>query len=62
MMNKKDLQNRQKVLFQQLELMNLFEQEFLEQYGKRRYEERINEILDESLLIRKLLTEMEKPS
>ena len=57
-MKRKDLQNREKMLFKQLEVMNLLKEEFFEKLGKTGYEERINEILDEINLIKKLLREM----
>ena len=57
-MKRKDLQNREKMLFKQLEVMNLLKEEFFEKLGKTGYEERLNEILDEINLIKKLLREM----
>lgn len=46
------------MLFQQLRVIQLLKEEFLEKLGKVGYEERINDILDEINLIRKLLKEM----
>lgn len=57
-MRRKDLENREKMLFQQLRVIQLLKEEFLEKLGKVGYEERINDILDEINLIRKLLKEM----
>lgn len=57
-MRRKDLQKREKLLFKQLEVMNLLKEEFYDKLGKAGYEERINNILDEINLVRKLLREM----
>ena len=46
-MRKKDLVNRNKILFQQLELMYLLYDEFMEKLGNRGFQERVDEILDE---------------
>lgn len=46
-MTKRQLKNRLKVLFQQLELMNRYPESFLENIGKRGIENTIDDILDE---------------
>ncbi len=46
-MRKKDLINRNKILFQQLDVMYLLYDEFMEKLGPRGFQERVDEILDE---------------
>ena len=60
--SRKDLENRSKMLFKQLEVMNLLKEEFLEKLGKQGYEQRIDDILDDILQIKKLLREMDNNS
>lgn len=57
----KDLENRQRILFQQLELMEtILHGEYREKLGARGYQARVDEILDEIIRNRKLLEAMGK--
>ncbi len=58
-MNKKDLVNRNKILFQQLEVMYLLYDEFMEKLGNRGFQERVDEILDEYNLNNQLMKDLE---
>lgn len=53
-MTKKEIRQRQKVLKQQLILINLYTEEFLERLGKKGLEHYIDEILDEMNYLDKL--------
>ncbi len=46
-MRKKDLINRNKILFQQLDVMYLLYEEFMEKLGPKGFQERVDAILDE---------------
>lgn len=60
-MSRKDLLNRQKILYQQLQMMTLlFQEEFLEILGRKGYDERIDQILDELIFIKIALDELDK--
>ncbi len=54
-MRRIDLENRLTVLFQTLELMNLYESHFIDVHGVKGYKNKIDEILDEANSIRKEL-------
>ena len=57
----KDLENRQRILFQQLELMEtILHDEYMEKLGTRGYQARVDEILDEIIRNRKLLEALRK--
>lgn len=58
-MNKKDVENRQRILLQQLELMQLFQNELIRDFGRRVYQEKLNAILDEFIRNRKFLQSFE---
>jgi len=53
-MTKKEIEQRQKILNQQLTLINLYTDEFLERLGKKGLEHYIDEILDEMNYLDKL--------
>lgn len=53
-MTKREIELRQKLLRQQLTLINLYTREFLERLGKRGLEHYIDEILDEMNYLDKL--------
>jgi len=59
-MTEQDILKRISILFQQLELMNLYEEEFLGILGKRGYFNKINDILDEINGWKKVLNEKSK--
>jgi hypothetical protein len=59
-MSERDILNRISLLYQQLELINLYEEEFLEILGKEGYFKKINDILDEINHWRNTLKEMRK--
>lgn len=53
-MNEKQIDQRLKVLFDQLTLINLLEEEFRTKLGTKGYYETIDEILDEIIYWRKI--------
>ena len=57
-MTKKQLKNRLKILFQQLELMNLYPDNFQDNLGKRGIQNYIDDILDEINEISDLLEKL----
>ena len=58
-MRKKDLVNRNKILLQQLDVMHLLYDEFIEKLGHKCFQERVDEILDEYNLNNKLIKDLE---
>ncbi|TAK49256.1 MAG: hypothetical protein EPO28_00875 [Saprospiraceae bacterium] len=58
-MRKKDLVNRNKILLQQLDVMHLLYDEFIEKLGHKGFQERVDEILDEYNLNNKLIKDLE---
>ena len=58
-MSEKNLRNRLNILFQQLDLINLYPDEYLEKYGVKGGEENLNNILDEMIDIQNQLSEIE---
>ncbi len=58
-MDKKDIINRVKILYQQIHLMTIYKDEFIEKLGHKIYEEGINKRLDEINKWRKVLKEKE---
>ncbi len=46
-MRKKDYENRNRILLQQLQLMHQLYDEFIEKHGQRGFYERVDAILDE---------------
>ena len=59
-MTKKQLKNRLKILFQQLELMNIYPDNFQDKLGKRGIQNYIDDILDEINEINDLLDLMSR--
>lgn len=53
-MTSKEIKQRQKILEQQLTLINLYTKEFLDRLGKKGLEHYINEILDEMNYLKEL--------
>ena len=53
-MTSKEIKQRQKILEQQLTLINFYTEEFLERLGKKGLEHYINEILDEMNYLKEL--------
>ncbi len=53
-MTSKEIKQRQKILEQQLTLINLYTEEFLERLGRKGLEHYINEILDEMNYLKEL--------
>ncbi len=58
-MRKIDLVNRNKILLQQLDVMHLLYDEFMEKLGPRGFQERVDEILDEYNLNNELIAKFE---
>ncbi|MEM6320632.1 MAG: hypothetical protein AAF960_23385 [Bacteroidota bacterium] len=58
-MTKRDIELRQEVLKQQLTLINLYSDDFLERLGKKGLEHYIDEILDEMNYLDKQLKKYE---
>jgi len=54
-MSERDILNRISILYQQLELMSIYEEEFLKTLGKEAYFKKINDNLDEINHWRKML-------
>jgi hypothetical protein len=52
------LLQRREVLYRQIDVMTLFEEDFLDEMSKRELDYHIDKILDEIILIRKLLKEI----
>lgn len=58
MTEQEKLLQRREVLYRQIDVMTLFEEDFLEEMSKRELDYHIDKILDEIILIRKLLKEI----
>ena len=58
-MRKKDYENRNRMLLQQLELMKKLYDEFIEKLGHKGYHERVDAILDEYNLNKKQIKALE---
>lgn len=59
-MRKKDYENRNRILVQQLQLMRELYDEFVEKLGQKGYLERIDSILDEYNRNKQQIEELEK--
>ena len=59
-MTDKQIKQRVALLFRQLDVMDLLEDEFMEKLGKKGYDEKVNSILDEANFWRKELKKRAK--
>ena len=59
-MTRRDAYNRLRILYQQLEIMDAYPESFLEILGTKGFQERIDEILDEIIFLKKWIKKHEK--
>lgn len=50
-----EAEKQKRIIFMQLEVMRIYQKDMLSRFGKRGYEERLNLILDELIIVLQIL-------
>jgi hypothetical protein len=50
-----EAENKKRIIFMQLEIMRIYQKDMIAKFGKRGYDERLNLILDELIIVLQIL-------